>query len=155
MLTQGAAKYPVTEICLHTSATSATWWKGKTAGQMRDEIRLWHTLPPPKGRGWNDIGYHYVIAPDGTIAVGRPLNVIPAQVEGHNRGVIGICMVPVKDVTAITRFEDWYTPEQRDSVRRTIRDLRKLATIAKVSGHNDYANKLCPGFKVKSVEWLA
>lgn len=150
MLTQGAAKYPVTEICLHTAATAQNWWRGKTAGQMRDEIRRWHKTE----RGWGDIGYHYVVAPDGTVAVGRALNVIPAQVEGHNRGVIGICMVPVNKVTAITRFDDWYTPEQRNSVGRLIRDLRKLAAIAKVSGHNDYAAKLCPGFKVVSKDWL-
>ncbi|MBL4929330.1 N-acetylmuramoyl-L-alanine amidase [Fuscibacter oryzae] len=149
-LTQGAAKYPVTEICLHTSATSATWWQGKSAGQMRDEIRIWHT----RDRGWNDIGYHYVIAPDGTVAVGRPLSVVPAQVEGHNRGVIGICMVPIKDVTKISRFEDWYTPAQRDSVERLIRDIRKMAAIKKISGHNEYAAKLCPGFKVVSKDWM-
>lgn len=150
MLTQGAAKYPITEVCLHTSATAETWYQGKTVEAMRDEIRRWHV----HDRHWRDIGYHFVVAPDGSWATGRQMNVIGAGVEGHNRGVVHICMVPVVEVTKIGRFENWYTAAQKSAVRQIIAGIRKNTGAMRVTGHNDFANKLCPGFKVAAKDWL-
>ena len=149
-IVQGAQGFRISEICLHTSATSSTWWLGKTVIQMRDEIRIWHT----RDRGWRDIGYHFVVAPDGSIAEGRKMNVIGAGVEGRNRGVIHICMVPLRDVTKISQFEDWYSPAQFKAVRKLIGEIRAKTDVREVTGHNQYANKLCPGFKVDSKAWL-
>lgn len=149
-IVQGSAGYSITEACLHTSATGPEWWKGKSAGALRDEIRRWHI----EERGWRDIGYHYVVAPDGTVATGRPLHEIPAQVQGHNRGVAGICLVPVREVTAIARFEDWYTPAQFKAVRGLLRTLQGATDLRRVTGHNQYAARLCPGFRVVSAEWM-
>lgn len=140
---------PVREVILHTSATPGGWHKGKTVDVMRDEIRRWH-----KAQGWRDIGYHRVVAPDGTIAEGRSIYEVGAHVRGHNTGTIGICMIPVKTHAGITRFGDYFTEAQRRAVKEYIADLRVLTDIEKVSGHNDYANKECPGFKVDSDEWL-
>ena len=154
MITQGAQGYLITEVCLHTSATAAKWPVGKTVAQMRDEIKDWHVNPKPPKKGWKDIGYHYVVAPDGSVALGRKLSVIGAGVEGHNRGVIHICMVPKHEVTAITKFEDWYTPLQFKAVRKIIADLKMQTALKEVTGHNDYAYKLCPGFKVSGKGWL-
>ena len=117
---------------------------------MRDEIRIWHT----RDRGWRDIGYHFVVAPDGSIAEGRKMNVIGAGVAGRNRGVIHICMVPLRDVTKISQFEDWYSPAQFKAVRKLIGEIRLKTDVREVTGHNQYANKLCPGFKVDSKAWL-
>lgn len=150
MIYQGTKKYPVTEVVLHTSATTPNWARGKTAEEMRDEIRSWHV----NDNGWRDIGYHRVIAPDGSIAVGRSLWEIGAHVQGHNRGTVGICLIPVNPVTFIGSVEDFYTTAQIQATRDYLRDLSRLTDITKVSGHNDYANKLCPGFKVKTKDWL-
>lgn len=49
--------------------------------------------PPPDGRGFHDIGYHYVILSDGTIQTGRPENEEGAHCEHHNIDSIGICLV--------------------------------------------------------------
>ena len=35
-----------------------------------EKIREWHT----KERGWDDIGYHWVIRRDGTLDPGRPID---------------------------------------------------------------------------------
>ena len=85
-------------------------------------ISKWHSLPAKKvvqdgktfqGRGWDGIGYHYVILNgwltrmhyhpifDGHIETGRPLDNDPvvsgqevgAHVRGHNRGSIGVCLI--------------------------------------------------------------
>lgn len=150
MIYQGKARYPVNEVVLHTSATPGDWWKGfKDVDAMRDEIRLWHV----RDRGWRDIGYQRVFAPDGSIAIGRSITEIGAGVRGHNRGVVHLCMIPVNTVDKMGRFADFYTAAQRKAVLGYIKELEKLAGPLRVSGHNDYAPKLCPGFKVRSSDW--
>lgn len=61
-----------------------------------DSILAWHTNPPPRGRGWADIGYHYIVEKlmDKTrILVGRPETMDGAHCPGHNEAAIGICFV--------------------------------------------------------------
>lgn len=141
---------PVTEVILHTSATPGDWHEGKTVDQMRDEIDRWH-----RDRGWKGIGYHRVVAPDGSMAEGRSIYKPGAHVKGRNTGTIGICMIPVKTHKGIKEFETYFTEAQRRTVKRYIADLAKLTPISKVTGHNDYAAKECPGFKVRSSsDWL-
>lgn len=152
---QGAKGYQIVEGCLHTSATASSWWKGKTVEKMRDEIRDWHMHPAPPKTPWKDIGYHAVIAPDGSIAYGRAWNVIGAGVEGHNRGVIHFCMIPVKTIEKMGKFEDFYTEDQRKAVKGLICSLIPQTSLRLITGHNQYAAKLCPGFKVVSSEWMS
>jgi len=52
-------------------------------------IRRWHV----EGRGWSDIGYHYIIQPDGKLEFGRDVNIAGAHVKGDNKTSIGVCMV--------------------------------------------------------------
>ena len=49
------------------------------------------------------------------------------------------------------RFDRWYTTDQRLSVAAL---LREIDGLSKVSGHNDYAQRLCPGFRVHTKDWL-
>lgn len=149
MIYQGNARYPVTEVVLHTTATPGDWWKGKTALSMAGEVRRWHM-----DRGWRDIGYHRLFAPDGTMALGRSIYEIGAHVIGHNRGTIGLAMVPVRTHDGIREFEDYFTEAQRGAVKKYISDLVELTPIARVTGHNEYAPKECPGFWVDSEAWL-
>lgn len=151
MIYQGRARYRVREAVLHTSATPGDWWMGKSANQMRDEIDRWH-----KSRGWRGIGYHRVIAPDGTIALGRSLHEIGAHVLERNRGTIGICLIPVRTHDGIATFNRFFTPAQRAALRAYLAELQAYAggDIAWVTGHNDYAPKECPGFKVRTEDWL-
>lgn len=142
-------KTPVTEVILHTSATPGDWWKDKAVEEMVEEITRWH-----KARRFRTIGYHRVFHPNGTMGVGRSINETGAHVSGRNTGTIGLCMIPVKTHAGITRFEDYFTEAQREAVKEYIADLAKLTSIQKVTGHNQYANKECPGFHVVSEDWL-
>ena len=45
------------------------------------------------GRGWNDIGYHFLVDRAGNIYQGRPETVIGAHVGGANTGNIGVCLL--------------------------------------------------------------
>ena len=93
-------------------------------------------------KGWNGIGYHFVIKLDGEIEVGRPIYWIGSHAWGHNRRSIGICLIGT----------DKFTPEQNKSLRKLINELQELEPIVKVMGHNEISNRICPGFNVQ--EWL-
>lgn len=153
MIYQGSQKYPVHEVILHTAALSdpaAFFEAHPTATSARDEIDRWH-----KGNGWRGIGYHWVVMPDGSIAMGRPMTEIGAHVKERNRGTVGICMLNVRPHHGITKFEDYFTGAQRRAVRDLIDRIAGQTDLKWVTGHNDYTNmKECPGFRVVSEDWM-
>lgn len=143
-------QYPVQEVILHTSATPAKWATGKDIKRIVTEIDSWH-----KQRGWRGIGYHRVIAPNGDVGVGRSLWDIGAHVSGHNVGTIGICLIPsVADHNEIREFEDYFTEAQRTALKKYLYELKNYTNITKISGHNEYSSKECPGFLVKDEDWI-
>lgn len=144
MIYQGTARYPVTEIILHCADTRPEWLAGRPLVEKVAEIRRWHV----EQRGWRDIGYHWVIDRDGALVPGRPETEIGAHVEGHNRGTIGICLLGGYGASADDPFEQNFTPAQAEAVRRLIAQIEGRTAIQKVSGHNNYAAKNCPGFQV-------
>ena len=116
------------------------------------DIKLWHTLPPPKGRGWSDIGYHYVVYLDGTIHEGRDVDKIGAHctIDGHNNYSIGVVYVGgrTKDMK---NFKDTRTELQKNALLRLMMDLRRLYPQAKIYGHHDFdPGKQCPCFDAKT-----
>lgn len=144
MIYQGKARYPVTEIILHCADTRPEWMAGHPLAEKVAEIRRWHV----QQRGWRDIGYHWFIDRDGAVAPGRPEAEIGAHVEGHNRGTIGICLLGGYGARADDPFEKNFTSAQATEATRLLGEIKARATIQKVSGHNDYAAKVCPGFRV-------
>ena len=58
-----------------------------------------------KARGWNDIGYHFVVTngkggPDGEIQKGRDLRKQGSHAKGRNSDSVGICLVATDKFTA-------------------------------------------------------
>ena len=150
MIHQGKAGYPVHEVVIHASATRPNWMANNTPQERFAEIRRWHM----EDRGWRDIGYHRFIDRDGTIIVGRSLYEIGAHVKDHNRGTVGICLAGGHGAMATDAFEDNFTEAQRQSLKAYLRELSMLTEIRKISGHNEYAAKACPGFMVEDADWL-
>jgi len=145
---QGSAGYRVTEICIHCSATRGEWMATSELPAQVAEIRRWHV----QGNGWSDIGYHWLVGRRGDTMAGRPEDRIGAGVEGHNRGVIHICLIGGHGSSKTDDFSDHFTAAQDTALRRLIEDISKRADITRISGHNEYAAKACPGFSVPA--WL-
>lgn len=146
MIYQGKARHPVREAILHCAAIKAGQFKGMTPFQVFAEINRWH-----RQRGFKGFGYHGFFMPDGSFHPGRPYEQIGAHVIGHNTGTLGFLLIESREITRVGQFEDWYTTDQRLSVAA---HLREIDGLWKVSGHNDYAPKLCPGFRVHTRDWL-
>lgn len=128
----------INDIIIHCSATRPKVDVGAK------EIRQWHTQPEPYGRGWRDIGYHYVIRLDGTIERGRPISRAGAHCVGHNAHSIGICYVGGLD--DVGEAADTRTPAQKSAL---IKLIYNLITVYRcdVHSHHDYnSSKSCPCF---------
>ena len=135
----------INTIIIHATATRPTWWDSKPAASKVNEVRRWHV----QERGWSDIGYHYLIDRDGTVAPGRPVERAGAHARGHNATSIGIALFGGHGAAQTDRFEDHFTQAQGDALRNLIQKLEvEHPGIRKIIGHNDVANKGCPGFKV-------
>jgi len=130
---------PISEIIVHCTATP----EGKHF--TVDDVRAWH-----KARGFTDIGYHYLIYPDGRVMLGRPVGQVGSHVAGHNTGTIGVSYFG--GVAADGKIaKDTRTPEQRSSLLWLVQQLKtKHSGIRKVTGHNQYAAKACPSFRVEA-----
>src|SRR5207302_2228057 len=59
------------------------------ADQTPESVARFHV----ETRGWSGIGYNYLVYEDGRIFAGRPLDVLPACVKGHNEESLCICFV--------------------------------------------------------------
>lgn len=139
----------IDEIIIHCAATRPEWMEGHPTVAKVREIDRWH-----RGLGWSGIGYHYVIDRDGTVADGRPLERTGAHVQGHNTGTIGICLLGGHGSSKDDQFSDHFTALQDKALRALVTKLhRQFPGIQRVSGHNQYANKACPGFFVPT--WYA
>lgn len=134
---------PLKRIILHCTATP----EGKHFDV--DTIRRWHV----KDRGWKDIGYHYVIYLDGSVHEGRPLEQSGAHTSGHNKDSIGIVYVGGCD--SKMKAKDTLNEAQETAMVNLIKSLRELHGDMSLHGHNEFAAKACPSFKVKDkFGWL-
>lgn len=134
---------PLKKIILHCTATP----EGKHFDVAT--IRRWHV----KDRGWKDIGYHYVIYIDGSVHEGRPVAQAGAHTSGHNADSIGITYVGGCD--AKMKAKDTLNEAQETAMVNLIKALRDEHGKMSLHGHNEFAAKACPSFKVKDkFGWL-
>ncbi len=123
----------INEIIIHCSATK----EGRDYSAR--DIDRWH-----RERGWNGIGYHYVIRLDGTVEVGRPVKRAGAHCSGHNAGSIGVCYVGGLDGSG--KPKDTRTPQQRSALHDLVARLKAAYPDATIHGHREFARKDCPCF---------
>ena len=124
----------INKIIIHCSATP------ENRVVSVETIRKWHLE-----RGFNDIGYHYVIHLDGSMSYGRSIDKNGAHTRGHNRDSIGICYIGGMDVN-MDQPKDTRTPDQIESMDLLIKTLKKFHPKSIVFGHNNFSSKACPSF---------
>jgi hypothetical protein len=145
----------IDHIVVHCSGTSPGWNIGA------EEIRALHgsspnltvpwdgsTLP---GKGWADIGYHWVIRRDGRLEPGRNPKIAGAHAKGYNSHSIGVCLVGGVDAPG-GRADANFSIAQYGALEELLRELTWQHKNAEVLGHRDLPDvaKACPSFDVKS-----
>lgn len=93
------------------------------------------------------MGYHFLVKIDGTVEIGRQIDLVGAHCYGENSDSVGIVYVGGKDVNGC--LCDTRTPEQMKSINTVIAFVRSIYGEIPVLGHNDYSEKVCPGYDCK------
>ncbi|MEY4534783.1 MAG: hypothetical protein RLZZ246_1101 [Planctomycetota bacterium] len=116
---------PMTETSMDASAARIEW------------IRCGH-----RGRGFSDIGYHYVIDRDGRVWEGRNLRWQGAHVSKHNEQNIGILVMGNFDIQRPSQ-------QQLDGMQKWVSTLLKRYRLedGRVRTHGEWpgAKTACPG----------
>lgn len=139
----------VTHLIVHHSDgsnTSSDW-----AATVRS-IYNFHTGT----NGWADIGYNWLIAPDGTLFEGRRANnqdVVGAHFCGTNGATMGVCMLGSYTSANITntakntlvRTLAWKCCDKNiDPIATNLHSSSGLS-LRRISGHRDGCATSCPG----------
>ncbi|MBU1129476.1 MAG: peptidoglycan recognition protein family protein [Nanoarchaeota archaeon] len=97
-----------------------------------------------KKRGWEDIGYHFVIEKNGQLKKGRDEKFVGAHIFGYNKNSIGICLTGNFD-------ENFPTQKQMKTLLKFLKKkLKEYGLEPKdVVGHREFpgVKKTCPGKK--------
>lgn len=102
------------------------------------------------GRGWMDIGYHFLVDRAGNIYQGRPETVIGAHVGGANTGNIGVCLLGCYHPPE-NNCEQTMTEESREALIQLYGWISDTygQDPGVLLGHRDYfGTTACPGNNV-------
>jgi len=137
----------VTHILIHHTATpnTDTDWPARVRS-----IWNYHTYD----RGWGDVGYNYLIDPNGIIYEGRAGgdDVIAGHVSGHNTGTMGVAFLGTfSDVEPTDAALDsvelliaWKSSQKGIEPLESSTDYAG-SYYANIAGHRDLAATECPG----------
>lgn len=135
-------------IIIHCSATRA--------GQ---DLRAKDIDRMHKQRGFDQIGYNFVINLDGTVEHGRPLSIAGAHCNtkgfsgsSYNRHSVGVCYIGGLDVNG--KPADTRTGAQKDALRDLVAKLCKEYPILEILGHRDTSPDLNGSGEIEPYEWI-
>ena len=128
----------IKKIIIHCTGTK----KGDRIS--REQIKRWHLE-----RGFEDIGYHYIIEVDGNVQIGRPLHLVGAHCYGHNDDSIGIAYVGGLDESGNPC--NTLNVLQEKSLIQLCEKLKRQFQDITIHGHNEFSNKHCPCFEIRNL----
>lgn len=136
----------VTHLIIHHSATanSANDW----AAVVRS-FWDWHV----NVNGWDDIGYNWLIAPNGAVYEGRGDNILGAHFCGKNGGTMGVCVIGtytyvLPTQAALDKLEEllaWKACDVGIAPEETAYHASSGLDLHRISGHRDGCSTECPG----------
>lgn len=147
-ITLKKSKRRIDYIAIHCTATP------ESQNLTVEQIRKQH-----KKQGWSDVGYHYIIYRDGTVNLGRDVNIAGAHVNGYNANSIGVVYVGgLENRPGVAynqlKAKDTRTEQQKASLMALLMDLRKLYPTAKIQGHRDFSPDKNHNGTIEPSEWI-
>ena len=123
----------------HTWKPEHKDFNGNNGIQLQEAMRNYHV----NNLGWQDIGQHLSLLPDGKFVTGRDFNVIPASISGRN----SLCFLAIEMIGNFDIGHDKLKGKQLNSILKLVNwgiNYFNLGTKGIVF-HNEYASKTCPG----------
>lgn len=132
-------------IVHHTYKPDLAMWKANPKTDLEKGAYFWKVIDRfHRSKGWNGIGYHGLITPDGLIWLGRDINEVGAHTQGKNGTSIGLCLLGNFDIEYPTS-EQWATLKW--ALAATIYAYK--LTVNDIHFHREFANKSCPGYHIQ------
>ena len=132
----------------------AAGWGAKTLDEGKAAVKSIQEFHQD-GRGWSDIGYHFLVDMAGNIYQGRPETVLGAHVGGANTGNIGVCILGCyhPPETSIPCNDEMSYDSEKSLIQLYAWISDTYGVKPKVlKGHRDYfGNTSCPGNNVWSM----
>ena len=132
----------------------AAGWGAKTLDEGKAAVKSIQEFHQD-GRGWSDIGYHFLVDMAGNIYQGRPETVLGAHVGGANTGNIGVCILGCyhPPETSIPCNDEMSYDSEKSLIQLYAWISDTYGVEPKVlKGHRDYfGNTSCPGNNVWSM----
>lgn len=151
----------VEHLIVHHSAGSNT---NTNYHDVVRNIYTYHTTPAPAGNGWDDIGYNFLIAQDGTIFQGRDGqglyeddNVQGAHFCSKNSKTMGVCILGTytdiypSDTTfkSLKKLFTWKCfKESIDPLGSSSHPTSIDPLLDNIAGHRQGCSTECPGDKL-------
>lgn len=141
-------EYPkeVKKIIIHHTATSENLDDPDAAIRA---IYQYHAV----SRGWGDIGYNFIIAPDGTIYEGRygGDGVVAGHTSGYNTGTVGIALlgnyqdesIPAPMMKSLSSLV--YEKAELHDIDPDSSSTFHGSVMSNILGHRDLGATACPG----------
>ena len=164
-------------IVIHHTATINPMPDDDGSGEYKNVVRSifrwhllhaqWHEKNGQEISGFGDIGYHYLIDPNGHIYQGREgkNGVIGAHVSGNNTGAIGIALIGTYGARINGKYiSQKITPAMKNSLIKLVAWLAAVNNIDlsrqvqfnghqvyPLCGHRDLRATQCPGDKAYQI----
>jgi len=127
-------KYKYSQIH-HTWKPNHSSFNGKNHLRLQQGMYDNHT----QVRGWDNIGQHVTLMPDGTFVTGRPFDKTPSGISGYNTGAFMTEM--------LGDFDEGRDKLEGAQLNAMLKLQHFLTTEcgAKIMFHREHAPKTCPG----------
>jgi N-acetylmuramoyl-L-alanine amidase len=138
----------VRRITIHHSGIVSSHVRSQAeAASMLESIRRGHV-----GQGWADIGYHYIVDPQGRVWEGRPLRYQGAHVKDNNPHNLGVMLMGNFDIerptpAAVAALDAFVVEQMR---RHQVALRRSGNTQSGVFTHQELMPTACPGRNLQS-----
>jgi len=132
--------FPEMIICHHSGGTDLNPL-ADTSHHTAEMMESWHL-----SKGWDGLGYTYVIHKDGEVWRGRPEHRSGAHTVNYNAKSIGIVLSGNFDAT-------YPTKEQEQAFMELYKDIvsrHPHLVPDTIKYHRDFAKKTCPGGNIPS-----
>jgi peptidoglycan hydrolase-like protein with peptidoglycan-binding domain len=121
----------------HTWKPSHKDYNGSNGIALQQGMKNYHV----GNLGWNDIGQHVTLLPDGLFVTGRDFGATPASIAGHNTGGFACEMLGNFDTD-----NDKLEGKQKESILRLAKYFDDKGRYIRF--HRENAAKSCPGTSI-------
>ena len=127
-------------IVVHCTATEA----GREVS--KDDLIAWHCSP--RGNGWSNPGYHYLVHLDGSVSSLLSTHLVANGARGYNAHSVHVAYV---GGLSKGKPHDTRTSAQKGAILLLLWMLKKQFPAAEIVGHRDLpgVTKACPCYDVQ------